>query len=175
MADAEALFAEHQPGVLRYLTRVVGHADTARDLTQEVFLRISRADVPRASSEQLRGWVFRIARNLALNHLRDRGRRPDPAPLPETSAQPARQELSVAVGEALARLADLDRDVFLLREAAGLSYDEIASACELTTDAVRARLHRARLQLRDALDGPMRRQRSQGIRLLNRGRHDERS
>ncbi len=175
MADAEALFAEHQRGVIRYLTRLVGHADTARDLTQEVFLRVLRADVPRAGTEQLRGWVFRIARNLALNHLRDRGRRPDPAPLPETSAQPARQELSMAVREALARLADLDRDVFLLREAAGLSYDEIGCACELTTDAVRARLHRARIQLREELSRPLQRQGSEGIRLFHRGRHDERS
>ena len=41
LADAEALFAAHQSGLLRYLSRAVGHSDTARDLTQDVFLRIA--------------------------------------------------------------------------------------------------------------------------------------
>jgi DNA-directed RNA polymerase specialized sigma24 family protein len=49
----------------------------------------------------------------------------------------------------------VDRDVFLLRESAGLSYDEIATACDLTVEAVRARLRRAREQLRSALDSEL--------------------
>jgi RNA polymerase sigma-70 factor (ECF subfamily) len=61
--------------------------------------------------------------------------------------------VAAALREALDRLAPLDRDVFLMREAGGLSYDEIALACELTVDAVRSRLHRARQQLRIML-GP---------------------
>jgi RNA polymerase sigma-70 factor (ECF subfamily) len=68
----------------------------------------------------------------------------------EPSSAPT-QELSVVLAEALAALADIDRDVFLMREVGGLSYDEIASACDLTTTAVRSRLHRARQQLREAL------------------------
>jgi hypothetical protein len=57
---------------------------------------------------------------------------------------PATQELTVALHQALAALADVDRAVFLLRESAGLSYDEIAAACELSVEAVRGRLRRAR-------------------------------
>jgi RNA polymerase sigma-70 factor (ECF subfamily) len=59
------------------------------------------------------------------------------------------------VNEALAALPGLDRDVFLMREVAGLSYEEIADACELTPDAVRSRIHRARLQLREQLAAPI--------------------
>ena len=55
------------------------------------------------------------------------------------------------MNQALDRLAPLDRDVFLLREVAGLSYDEIAVSCEITAAAVRSRLHRARQELRSAL------------------------
>ena len=62
----------------------------------------------------------------------------------------------MAIKQAVAALQEVDRDVFLLRESAGLSYGEIAVACDLTTEAVRARLKRAREQLREALDGPMR-------------------
>lgn len=170
MSDAEALFTEHRPRVLRYLTRVVGHADTATDLAQEVFLRVARSTIPAGGRDELRGWVFRIARNLALNHLRDRSRYGQPTALDETQAHPPGQEVAVAVRQAIARLPDIERDIFLLREAAGLSYDEVAAACEITVDAVRARLHRARVQLRETLSGPIARQRTQGIRLLHRGR-----
>jgi RNA polymerase sigma-70 factor (ECF subfamily) len=77
-----------------------------------------------------------------------------PAPEADRTA-PAVQELAVALAQALASLGDLDRDVFLLRETAGLSYEEIASACDISVDAVRARLYRARNELRVALDGPL--------------------
>ena len=62
----------------------------------------------------------------------------------------------------------LDRDIFLMREMSGLGYDEIATACELTPDAVRNRIHRARLQLRDLLATSIRPLRTQQIRLVPR-------
>ena len=72
------------------------------------------------------------------------------------AVQPATQELGVAVREAIAALPAVDRDVFLLRESAGLSYEEIAEACDLSVEAVRGRLRRAREVLRQSLEGPMR-------------------
>jgi RNA polymerase sigma-70 factor, ECF subfamily len=151
LADADVLFSAHRDGVFRYLCRIVGYGE-AGELTQEVFLRVARGPVPAAAEAGRRAWVFRIARNLALNHVRDDGRRGVASELVDTPA-PATQELAVALREALDRLAPLDKDVFLMREAGGLSYDEIALACEVTVDAVRSRLHRARQQLRVAL-GP---------------------
>jgi RNA polymerase sigma-70 factor, ECF subfamily len=65
------------------------------------------------------------------------------------------QDVDLAVNEALAALGDLDRDVFLMREVAGLGYEEIARACGLTPDAVRSRIHRARLHLRGCLASPI--------------------
>jgi RNA polymerase sigma-70 factor (ECF subfamily) len=161
--DIESLVATHRQGVHRYLCRIVGSADTAHDLTQEVFLRASRAGVPGANDIGQRAWVFRIARNLALNHLRDSRRRPELVALVERGTA-ATQELAMAVREALAALPDVDRDVFLLRESVGLSYDEIAEACGLTANAVGLRLHRARLALREALGGQVDDRRSGGVR-----------
>ena len=69
------------------------------------------------------------------------------------------------LAEAIEALAEGDREVFLLREIAGLSYAEIAIASDLTEDAVRSRLHRARQQLREALSGTIGANRSKGIRL----------
>ena len=69
-ADAEALFAAHETGLLRYLRRAVGHAETARDLTQDVFVRIAGAGALPATEGERRAWIFRIARNLAIDHHR---------------------------------------------------------------------------------------------------------
>ena len=149
MANADLLFTAHRDRVFRYLSRFIGQGDAARDLTQEVFLRVTRGPVPESDEAGRRAWVFRIARNLALNHVRDDRRRTAAAPV--ELARPATQELSAALREAIAALPELDRDVFLLREVAGLSYDEIASASELTPAAIRSRLHRTRQQLRAAL------------------------
>jgi RNA polymerase sigma-70 factor (ECF subfamily) len=151
VSDADVLFSAHRDGVFRYLCRIVGDGQ-ARELTQEVFLRVAKGPVPDADDARRRVWVFSIARNLALNHVRDDRRRGSVVALADTPTPPI-QELGVALREALGTLAPLDREVFLMREIAGLSYDEIALACDLTPDAVRSRLHRARLQLRDAL-GP---------------------
>ena len=165
-ADAEALFAAHQPGLLRYLRRAVGHAEAARDLTQDVFVRIARSDGLPATEGERRAWIFRIARNLAIDHQRrhevrltraaGRASRGTHAQRQARElARPATQDTSIAVNEALAALESLDRDVFLLREAGGLSYAEIAAACDLTVAAVRSRIHRARLALRERLRAPI--------------------
>jgi RNA polymerase sigma-70 factor (ECF subfamily) len=152
VADLESLISAHRQSVYRYLCRIVGQADAANDLTQEVFLRASRAGVPETDAGGQRAWVFRIARNLALNHARDGRRRPEAVAIVERGAA-ATQELRLAVRQALAALPDVDRDVFLLRESGGLSYEEIAAACDLTPGAVRNRLCRARMTLREALRG----------------------
>lgn len=153
--DPEVLFVANQPRLFKYFLRAVGQIETARDLTQDVFLRVSRTAIPQVPDGELRAWLFRIARNLALDHHRRHRQEPllitpafDPAGAPS-------QEVDAAVHEALASLPDLDRDVFLMREMAGLGYDEIAKACELTPDAVRSRIHRTRLLLRSRLATPI--------------------
>lgn len=161
---AEHLFAAHRDGLTRYLTRVVGHPDTARDLTQEVFLRVARSGIPAETGAGHRAWVFKIARNLALNHLRDARRQPGFTTVADPSGQ-GTQELSAALQQALATLTDVDRDVFLLRELAGLGYDEIAVASDLSVDAVRSRLHRARQLLREQLGSVLTFHQQRGVRL----------
>ena len=155
MADPEALYGANHRRLFRYFCRAVGRADTARDLTQEVFLRVSRTAIPAAAEGDLRGWLFRIARNLVLDHHRGLRRHPQPVPMAVEPMRAASQDVSAAVNQALASLPAVNRDVFLMREVAGLGYDEIAAACELTPDAVRSRLHRTRLLLREQLAAPI--------------------
>lgn len=171
MSDADVLFSAHRDGVFRYLCRLVGYRQ-AGELTQEVFLRVARGPVPVADEARRRAWVFSIARNLACNHVRDDRRRGVPVDLEDAPAPPT-QEVAAALREALDRLAPLDRDVFLMRETAGLSYAEIAAACDLSPDAVRSRLHRARQQLRAALSPALARTGiTPGVRLYGRSDRD---
>lgn len=153
--DPETLFAAHQHRLFRYFCRAVGQREAARDLTQDLFVRVTRTTIPVAADGEVRAWLFHIARNLALDHHRRRLRQPEPVVLVDESARSPSQDVDLAVNEALAALPDLDRDVFVMREVAGLGYDEIGRACGLTPDAVRSRLHRTRLQLREALAAPI--------------------
>ena len=167
MTDVERLYADHQAGVFRYLRRIVGGLDAARDLTQEVFLRVSRAGVPASNETGRRAWLFKIARNLALNHIRDSRRRTTATA--GDGAVPGTQELSLALSHAIDALSPVDRDIFLLRETVGLSYEEIAEACELHIGAVRTRLHEARQQLRSVLGASLDVREQRGVRALSAG------
>lgn len=169
MTDVEQFYADHRDGVFRYLRRIVGATEPARDLTQEVFLRVSRAGMPESSEIGRRAWLFRIARNLALNHIRDSHRRPATVALGHPVV-PATQELSIALHRAIAALPELDRDIFLLRETAGLTYEEIATACEIDVEVVRSRLHRARQTLRGSLGRSLQLSEQRGVRCTAAGR-----
>ena len=166
-SPVERLYLAYQPQVLRYLTRMVGQPQMAQDLTQETFLRATTVAAP-ADEPHQRAWIFRIARNLALNHIRDTSRHLALAPDAVPVAIAATSDTALIVNEALEKLSALDREVFVLRESAGLSYDEIAATCEITPDAVRARLQRARQSLRVLLRDVIVTERARGIRLPGR-------
>ena len=118
-------------------------------------------------ADERRVWIFRIARNLAIDHQRRHYVRLETPAGPRTDVgRPAGQDTSLAVNEALAALDPLDRDVFLMREVAGLSYAEVATACDLTVAAVRSRIHRARLELRERLRAPIAAARTQPLTWL---------
>lgn len=103
MADAEGLFTANHSRLFRYFCRAVGRAETARDLTQEVFLRVSRTPIREDADGDLRGWLFRIARNLALDHYRTRQRHPEPLEIVVEPTRSASQDIDLAVKDASPR------------------------------------------------------------------------
>lgn len=147
----EDVFARHHRDVFRYLARMTGNPDAAEDLRQEVFLRIVRALRNGGPVDHERGWVFSIARNLLLDRRRQESRTPVEPAGPIEPFKEATQHVALGLNEALAALADDDREVFLLREVGGLRYDEIACTCGCTVEAVRSRLCRTRVRLRELL------------------------
>jgi RNA polymerase sigma factor (sigma-70 family) len=141
--QAAGFFHRHRARVFRYLRRAVDSTDLAEDLSQEVFLRIVRS-LPSYEDRQLEtAWVFRIVRRVLAEHRRQ--------PLPpfaddkgDEAAAPATQALAASLGQAIDRLSPLNREILLLREVVGLSYEEIAAALEMTLPSVRCRLARTR-------------------------------
>lgn len=145
------LFDRHRLPVYRFLRRLLRDGAVAEDLTQETFLRALGSRYHADGRE--RAWLFQIARNLARDHVRAASRRPALVELTELTGG-GDFSRATELDAALAAIGEEDREVFLLKEIGGLSYSEIADACDLTPDAVRSRLHRTRLILRSALGAP---------------------
>jgi len=154
-ARTEALVVEFQTKLSRYLRRMVGDAEVALDLTQEVFLsayRMLKADPTR---ELNAGWLYRAATNGAISFIR---RRKILRMLPldrEVDANSwrvdERSAASVDLQTALARLAPEQSAALLLTSYAGYSSSEAAAMLGTTSDAVRQRVCRAMRVLRSVM------------------------
>ena len=154
-------YEAHGRAVYSYLRFHLPSADEAEDLTADVFLRAVRAeqrfDPARAS---VRTWLFRIARNALLDHVRrERRRRQVPlgtlrdlrsdAPSPEERV--LWEEEVGRLLEAVAGLGARDREIIGLRYGSGLETREVAEILGVAEPAARTRLWRALTRLREAL------------------------
>jgi RNA polymerase sigma factor (sigma-70 family) len=151
----ERLYEGHRAEVYRTALRALGNADDAEDVTQAAFvdaysaiLRGSRPSAPRA-------WLLAIAENVRRRRFRTALRRPREEPFgAEIASGELAHEQADAVRRALATLPPQQREVLLLREVSGLSYDEIAARSGSTVASVQMLLFRARRALREELDPP---------------------
>lgn len=166
------LVSGYQDRLVGLLTHLVGERDAAEDLAQEVFMRVHRARKGYVPTAKFSTWLFRIAQNLASNSRRGRRRRrevpfagtsevsdsrPQEALLPEKSAflpnrQLAKRELQVVVRDALEDLGERQKLAVLLHKFEGMSYADIAETMEMTPQAVKSLLSRARENLRAKLE-----------------------
>ncbi len=158
----------YAPRLYRHLLHMLQDPQDAEDALQETFLKAYR-HLPRFQERaQLSTWLYRIATNEALMHLRRRRTTPlslealtaeDALPdeillnnwqvLPEQALLSA--ETRQVLDEAVAQLSPALRAVFLLRDVEGFSTRETAEILGISLDAVKTRLARARLRLREAL------------------------
>jgi RNA polymerase sigma-70 factor (ECF subfamily) len=167
----EELVERYQHRLVGVMHHLVGSAEEAEDLAQEVFLRVYRARKKYRPRAKFSTWLFTIANHLALNSLRRRQRKPvvplnvrDSGPLGPRPAehlvqarteQPAQslqqQELAAVIRRALEGLNERQRMAVVLNKFEEMSYEEIAEVMNLTTKAVKSLLSRARSNLREAL------------------------
>jgi len=142
--------------------RLTGNRDEARDLAQDVFVRVYR-NLDRYRPGTFEGWLYQITKNLFLDRVRRRARvwmepLPDeewrqpaesgPGPAEHVDATVLRSDLEIALDE----LPLVFRTAVVLCDIQGLSYEEIADATGWPIGTVRSRIHRGRRQLRQALD-----------------------
>ncbi len=173
--DDAAAFAElvelYQQRLVAVMNHLVGNAEEAEDLAQEVFLRVYRSRKKYRPRSKFSTWLFTIANNLAFNALRSRRRKPfvslpaqDSGPLGPRPAEQIirdrgsgpmqrlqRQELAGLIRRALEGLNERQRMAVVLNKFEDMNYAEIAAVMGLTTKGVKSLLSRARMNLRAAL------------------------
>ena len=153
----------YQGRLLNFVYRTIGDRERGEDLVQEVFIRVYRHLARFDQTKKFSTWIYTIASNLAKNELRNRSRNPlvlfqtltkgwtdeeRPLEFEDPDARPDDQfhkrHLRELVEKFVAQLPEHHRQVFVLRELEGKSYEEIAeiTACNLGT--VKSRLNRAR-------------------------------
>ncbi len=168
LGDAYALseFIRRQSRWVRgVIFAACGRMDDVDDVAQQVWLQVWREAPRLAEPARWRAWLYRVARNAAVDATRTRRRQRTlvetvtetghpshrQAPSPETIA--VRQEEQAAVLTAIAQLPPLYREPFVLRHLENWSYEEIGNLLGLPVDTVETRLVRARRRLRETLSG----------------------
>jgi RNA polymerase sigma factor (sigma-70 family) len=159
----DAIVREHSARVFRLAYRLTGDRQDAEDLTQETFLRVFRS-LSSYTPGTFEGWLHRITTNLFLDQVRRKKRirfeaMGEDASRVESGDERSRPErgfehanLDHDVQSALDALRPEYRAAVVLCDIEGLSYEEIAVTLGIKIGTVRSRIHRARAQLRDALE-----------------------
>jgi RNA polymerase sigma-70 factor (ECF subfamily) len=179
------LLEKYSDPVYRMALRMVNSEQDAEDVLQETFIKVFKNIEHFEERSSLSTWIYRIAMNEALMHLRKR--RPEPVSIDEEPSNDEgdlepreivdwcclpEKEFSTAetraeLDQAIKQLPQSLKSVFLLRDVEGLSIKETADALNLTETAVKTRLLRARLRLREILSeyfGEMRKQEVNHVR-----------
>jgi RNA polymerase sigma factor (sigma-70 family) len=156
----EQVVRDHSARVYRLAYRLSGNQQDAEDLTQETFVRVFRS-LADFSPGTFEGWLHRITTNLFLDMVRrrqrirfdalpeDTERLPGSAPSPEQVY--ADTHLDPQIQAALDKLSPEFRVAVVLCDIEGLTYEEISATLGIKLGTVRSRIHRGRVQLREAL------------------------
>lgn len=164
----ESLVLEHQTLVYNLALRMMSNPADAEDCAQEAFVKAYRSLPTFRGEASFSSWLYRLTTNVCLDALRAKKRRaetsltaedengeeaelsiPDPGDGPEATAE--KNERRALVHRALRQLPEDFRQVLLLRELGGLSYDEIGHEMQLEAGTVKSRIFRARKKLAELL------------------------
>src|SRR5688500_7831985 len=157
------LVTRYQTRLLNFVYRTIGDREKAEDLVQEVFIRVYRHLHRFDRSKKFSTWIYTIASNLAKNELRNRSRNPlvlfqtikknwqdedRPLQFEDVGSRPddlyRKRHLRELVEDSVAQLPELHREVFVLRELEGNSYEEIAEITTRHLGTVKSRLNQVR-------------------------------
>lgn len=161
IAAFETLYRRHNDPLFRYLLRLCRHRDTAEDIFQEVWGKIIKARAAYRPTAKFNTFLYRVAHNCFIDHLRrnkrhansaelDAEQHSHPGELPETLTE--RSLAKERLSRALLDLPEEQRDAFLLHEEAGLTLDQIALVTGSNRETAKSRLRYANNKLRAAID-----------------------
>jgi RNA polymerase sigma-70 factor, ECF subfamily len=160
----ESLVAAYERPIIRFLYRYLGNLEEAKEICQDVFVKVFRGISSFQNNCSLKTWIYKITLNTVLNEkrrwyqrLKDRfiglegisNQQLDSLPGPELSL--TMDERTRRVHLALRKLQPDRRAILVLRDLEGLSYQEIAVALDLQLGTVKSRLARARQEMKDAV------------------------
>jgi RNA polymerase sigma-70 factor (ECF subfamily) len=167
----QELVERYQTRLLNFVYRTIGDREKAEDLVQEVFIRVYRHLHRFDPSKKFSTWIYTIASNLAKNELRNRSRNPlvlfqtikknwqdedRPLQFEDATSRPddlyRKRHLRELVEESVAQLPEHHRQVFVLRELEGKSYEEIAEITATNLGTVKSRLNRARSSFAEIIE-----------------------
>lgn len=156
-----ALYDRHHEAIFRFVWARVGSRAVAEDLTGDIFVRmVTSLPGYQAGDTPFRAWLYRIARNRIIDHLRQSAVQPDVALHESAHAHTEKEELMHAVDfqlsvesvrTALEQINPAERDVVTLRFLIGLSLQEVADTLDKSVGAVKTLQHRGLRSLRAAL------------------------
>jgi RNA polymerase sigma-70 factor (ECF subfamily) len=148
------LFHLHKNHTYDFVLKMLGDKDAAADIIQDVFIRLHEHLSKRRPIDDVRSWLFIVARNLCLNYLR-RHRKQQPLDCVIDSLEhsyTASDTRVAALRKAVDRLESPYKEGLILKVYQGFAYTEIAEILGTTVPAVRAILYKARTRLRDDLN-----------------------
>ena len=166
-AALETLLVRYQPHLYRFGLRMCGNVEDAGDVAQESLISMARSVRDFRGDSSVSSWLYTIARRFCIKKRRRSKFAPareesldtsgpdvarhlaDPGPNPEQTA--TNQELATALAHAIDRLEPTQREVLVLRDVEGLSAREVARVVGVSVEAVKSRLHRARVAIREEL------------------------
>ena len=167
----EILLQRYKSQVFGYLVNACRNKSRAEDLFQEVFLRIIRSSRDYKAKASFRTWIFTISRNLVIDEFRRQNNKPllttlaqensetgevtesaypDNKPTADTELEA--REIRYVIEETLKELPEEQREIFLLRESAGLSYKEAARVANCSVNTVKSRMRYAILKIKENLE-----------------------
>ena len=161
-AELEMIISEHEAGLLRYATRLLNDPSLAKDVVQETFIKLCRGwSNGSRPDQQLRGWLYRVTHNQAIDHIRKESRLKElhKAEAEERGSEESpRQRSSMDRDEAMAlalqhmsKLKPDEQQIVVLRLQEGMTYKEIAEITQRTEGNVGCILHHAVKKLAKSL------------------------
>lgn len=149
----------YEAPIFNYVLRMVGDRTLAEDLTQDVFLRVFRGLRGYSRRARFTTWLFQVAKNRVIDEMRAVERRPrtlvaieDAPQLEVVDAPIERNEAIEILLDEVEKLSPDLKEALLLRDIAGLSYNEISETLDVTLATVKWRIFKAREEVQQALE-----------------------